>query len=295
MIEAPPVRTADLEPPEHDRTTTLAAILATSETGARRPGTGRLFIESTLFTGVGLIVSRSLGLEPSGVFALFLAAGALGSRAKEILRASERDGGSRASTHLLTLFAGISLAYAAATAVRPPEDVVHAFAFALEAADVGSESLLGRPFPGVFPLLGHNLVVLATIMVLSFVYRSFGALVAVAWNAAVWGVVLTSLVRRAVDGGDGAPALILSLAILPHLALEAYAYVVGALAGARLGLQLTRRARLELPLRSATTAVVALLLAAVLESTVPSALQGWFEDSTSASVVRCTEGERWNS
>ncbi|MEO1232762.1 MAG: stage II sporulation protein M [Myxococcota bacterium] len=294
MIAGPPSRTEDLEPPGHDRTTTLAALLTSNSARDRDlPGLRWLFFEAALFTGVSLVVSQGLGLEQPGVIALFLAAGALGSRAKEILHLSETAAESRASTQLLALFAGISLAYAGAAATLPAPEVARSFAFALEAADVDGGHLLERAFPGVAPVFGHNLVVLATVMVLSFVYRSFGALLAVAWNAAVWGTVLTVLLRRAVDAGDGATALVLGLAILPHLGLEAYGYVVGGLAGARLGRQLTRRTRLALPFRAAGTAAATLLLAAIVEATVPPTLRGWLDDSTSTRAVRCMEAERW--
>ena len=77
----------------------------------------------------------------------------------------------------------------------------HDFAFALEAAHAGSDDLFTRRYPGLVPLLGHNFSVLAAIVVLSVIYRTYGALLALAWNASVWGLVLTALSVRAVGAG----------------------------------------------------------------------------------------------
>ena len=68
-------------------------------------------------------------------------------------------------------------------------------------------------------------------------FAAYGAMLVVAWNACVWTFVLTELTTRALP--DGAASLWQTLsfsllvlgAVLPHLLLEASAYVIASLAG----------------------------------------------------------------
>lgn len=289
----PPSIPAELNPPEHDRTTTLAALAREAEGPTR---VAQLFIEAALFTGIGVLMALALGIEQPGVISIFLAAGALGSRAKEILRTAEEDDSHRAPAELLALFAGVTLAYSALTLWLGADGTRDAFAFALDAAHAGTDDLLHRHFPAMWPLFGHNLAVLGTVVVLSVVYRSYGALLALAWNASVWGVVLTSLVLRSSLEGGGWPLLVVGLGLLPHLALEALAYVVAALAGARLGRALTRRSAFDAPIRPFGAAVATLLLASLIESTVPPTLSSWAAQASRTDLpTRVEATEPWAS
>lgn len=270
-------------PPCRDRTTTLAAFFDPEEGGARRPF-ARLVGEAAVYTGIGVFLTQTLDVDQPGVLSIFLASGALGSRAKEILRRSEDDDGSPALLDLFALFLGTMLAYAVTAWVLGPLGTERAFGFALEAAGARQDSLLDRSFPDAVSLVGHNFAVLGAVVVLSLVYRTYGALLALTWNAAVWGVVLASLVGRALEAQFLAAAAV-ALGVLPHLGLEAWAYVAGALAGARVGRRLTLQAEFRIPFRPFRIAALALVAAAVLEATVPE----WVADrvvATAASEVR---------
>ena len=266
---APPER-SPWGPAPHDGTTTLAAI-AGDELGEGRARAGRLVVEASGFTIIGVFLARALGLEQAGLLSIFLAAGALGSRAKKILHAAEEGDGATAVRDLLALFGGTMLAYAFVAVVFGAAGTERAFGFALEAAGAGGDDLLTRPFPGALPVLGHNLAVLAAVVVLSLVYRIYGALLALTWNAAVWGVVLVYLGFRVTAPSE---ALAVALGVLPHLGLEAFAYVVGGLAGARVGRGLTMQVKFHVPLRAFGLAAASLALAAVLESQLPRWVAG---------------------
>lgn len=281
---APP---PSLDPAEPDRTTTLAAF-ADEELGEGGGRGARLLGEALVFTGVGVLLTRALDVEQPGVLSLFLAAGATSSRAKEILRASEEGAGCRPASDLLAMFFGVTLAYVAAGLVLGPESTARDFAFALEAARAGTDDLLHRRFPGPLPLLGHNLAVLAGIVVLSVVYRTYGALLALTWNACVWGLLVATLTLRSIDAPGGSGRLLLAgLALVPHLALEAFAYASGSLAGARLGRRLTLKVGLRVPFRSFGVAILAVAVASLVEAHLPAlVLQGLRGPSAPAASVR---------
>lgn len=263
---------AGAEPLPHDATTTLAAFSAVDlGEGARRAG--RLFAEALLFTLVGVALTQALDVDQPGVLSLFLAAGALGSRAKQILKWAEDNDPLPAARDLFALFAGMMFAYAMVALWLGESGVAHDFAFALEAAQTGSDDLLNRQFPRLLPLLGHNLSVLVAIVILSFVYRTYGALLALAWNASVWGMVVTALAVRAVSGsGDHWAVVVAGFALLPHLVLEAFAYSLGSLAGAGLGRRLTMQSDFQIGSRTFLAAAAVVVLAAMVESLLPGAV-----------------------
>ena len=66
--------------------------------------------------------------------------------------------------------------------------------------------------------------------------------------------------------------LFVGLGLLPHLALEAFAYSVGAVAGADLGRRLTMQADLQIESRSFVIAGAVLAVASALEAFLPGAV-----------------------
>jgi uncharacterized membrane protein SpoIIM required for sporulation len=75
-------------------------------------------------------------------------------------------------------------------------------------------------------------MVLASGVLLSFLYRGYATLLLLAWNAAVWGLTLTLLFRQsflAESGMNIVPLCLGIAALLPHLLLEATAYILGSI------------------------------------------------------------------
>lgn len=203
----------------------------------------RLWFQSLASSIVGLIVCVALGLENPGFASVFLVSVALADRCNALLaenRANILDrhmpsGQANRLTafSLLAMFAGIVVAYIAAALHFGATGVESAFGFALDAAQLHSDTLLTRRFDSFVSIAGHNFVVLMCVAVLSFIYRATGALFAIAWNACVWGYVVTVLVWRGTEATQmPSPAFvaIAATALFPHLVLEGFAYVLAALA-----------------------------------------------------------------
>lgn len=181
----------------------------------------------------------------------------------------------RTALGLVALFAGMLVVFVALAAWQqraggPGPDLVG-----------GARGILDRRFDaGVATLLSHNLVTLAVLMLVGFVYRTYGALLALGWNAAHWATVLTILVLRGLPDSDAHPVVFVTVsaaAVLPHLLAEAAAYVVGTLGAIFASRAITRYAasdpRLGRVLRAVLTLVAVaaalLILAAVVEQNVP--------------------------
>ena len=211
-----------------------------------------LFAEAVVAAVVAVLLPRVLGLDEPGLIALFLTSAGLSSRMHGLLAenreavwtsssssssSSSADANRRTTLAILTLFAGILTTFVVATLLLGPAQAAHEFAFALRAADVSNDTLLGDRFGSVGSVgsvLAHNLVVAVALFLLAVVFRAYGALLALTWNAAVWGTVLTLLVERRAAQPDGPAlpsALLAVVAVFPHLVIEGAADVVVALAG----------------------------------------------------------------
>ena len=79
----------------------------------------------------------------------------------------------------------------------------------------------------------NNMAVLGGTLVLTLFFRLGGALLILAWNASVWGVVFVYFAKAQAASGALALfsyALIFS-AVIPHVLLETLGYILAALAG----------------------------------------------------------------
>jgi hypothetical protein len=226
----------DHEPGDHQLTTTLAAVTYGE---AFRSHPGWLGIEAAGFTAVALMFGHAVGHQHAGIVAIFLASASLSSRFKQIASAAERGARGRqgwalvrGATVVLALFMGMLITFGAYAWLIGPTAAAERFPFAgAGAADTALHADRFRPGLG---LVGHNLLVLLSAFVLAFVYRTFGALLALSWNACAWAVVVAAWADSA--GGWW------MVALLPHLLLEALAYALAGLAGIRAGVYILRRA-----------------------------------------------------
>jgi hypothetical protein len=248
-----------------------------------------LFAEAVVAAVVAVLLPRVLGLDEPGLIALFLTSAGLSARMHGLLAENREavwtsstptDANRRTTFAILTLFAGILTTFVVATLLLGPTQAAQEFAFALRAADVTNDTLLHDRFGsvgGVGGVLAHNLVVAVALFLLAVVFRAYGALLALTWNAAVWGTVLTLLVERRAAQPHGAAlpsALLAVVAVFPHLVIEGAADVVVALAGifaskGLLSYELNdkRLARvLGAVLRLLFVAVIALGVAAIVET-----------------------------
>lgn len=202
-----------------------------------------LTVEALIYVGASLVIARFLGVEESGVFSICLSSAVLSPRLMQLLEENRRRiweiGYKSWKTNILTagsitaIFLGTIIAYVVAAVWLESADVLRIFRFALHAAGLGTDSILTRRFDGFLPIFSHNFIVLWAVVCISFIYRTYGALVAIVWNACVWGLVLTFLVRRGLSVTEGSSVGFIATsigAIFPHLLLEGGAYVVAAMA-----------------------------------------------------------------
>lgn len=80
-------------------------------------------------------------------------------------------------------------------------------------------------------LFFHNASILITGALLAVVYRAGGLVLILAWNALHWAEAIFSYIQQVRIEVGLSKAGLLFLAILPHLVLEALAYVIAGLAG----------------------------------------------------------------
>ncbi len=247
----------------------------------------RLWFMSFLFGLVGVYVCFVLGLDQAGFISLFFLATSLSDAFNEILRENREEifqqgipvryANAKTASSVLAIFLGIVVVYVIAAVYWGRTGAEANFGFVLDAAGLQGDTLLSRRFDSFTGLLSHNFLVLTAVWLLAFVYRSFGALLALTWNACIWGFVLTVLVWRGMDVSDTSVVAFVAIALaelLPHLALEGFAYVLAALAAIYLsralfkyglGHPITRRVT-RTSFNHLLLGAVSLFLAAVVES-----------------------------
>jgi hypothetical protein len=219
--------------------TTASAVLPSqlADVPARRAA--QLICEACLYTVLSCSVLLLLGLAEGGLISIFLVAAPLTDRlvvlleenrsAIYVLQRGSRRANQRAAAGLLCLFVGIAVGYAAVAVWLGEGQTARVFAFAIGAADLRGEQFLQRRFELPLAILANNVRVALVVFCLGFVYRAYGGMLALAWNACIWASVLTVLVLRVGSAPAGVRAL-LAAAVLPHLILEAVSYVFVALA-----------------------------------------------------------------
>lgn len=250
----------------------------------------RLFIEAILYTKCAFFIADAFGTPQSGFFAIFLGAAGLTRRFGEILDENRRDIFNRGRSslranavsagHVLSIFLGAFCVFVTAALLLGETGMARAFGFVIEMARLGNQTIVTRTFAAIIPLFLHNALVLVAFFALSLVYRIYGALLALFWNACVWGLVLAFLIRRGMLASELHPFLFVSgsiLAVLPHLVLEAAGYIVGSLAAIFLSKSIFKHSPREPAFWSVMSAVavlsaialVCLFLGACVEATLP--------------------------
>ena len=234
------------------------------------PGVGWLLAEGLWLALFGAAFAVWLFPSEASLVAVFLVAIASVDSLERLLVENRRriyeDGERplRANLHicalLLALFAGTTVGFSLLGLFLPLDLVELLFAKQLEGYGA---NFPGLQFGGAAPLLKANLFVLFFFVIALF-FRQGGVMLAVAWNAGVWGATCGWLART----WDGGPPLVeawfrVAGTCLPHLALEAAAFVLAGLAGVFLSKGLLRHALDSEPVRSIATSAAALLAVAV--------------------------------
>ena len=190
----------------------------------------QLTLEGFFFVALSIAIVYALGVQEGGLISMFLCGAALATRFNLIML--ESTGRSKA-VDIMALFVGIFVAYISVALIIEMKHLHWLFGFVMDAANLHAGSTIEtRNFSDFTGILFHNCMVLLTVFWLAFIYRSYGGLLVLSWNACVWGLTLTLLIRQSFGFSDAdslVSVVIAWVAVLPHLGFEAWAYIVGAL------------------------------------------------------------------
>lgn len=254
------------------------------------PASDRRIFGAALLAGlVGILAGALLFPSHASLVGVFLVGLSQGPVVEGLLDRNRDDiwarrvrsvtANTRLARSLLALFLGVFLAYVVAVQAAPFPRIEGLFGTQL--GGFASGSLRDVHFGSPGELVARNGAVMVVCFVTAVLYRSGGMLLVLAWNASRWGVIFSWVARVGADEGGAAPSLARTLAAtLPHLALEATAYILVAMGGVFVA-RGARRHRLGSPelaqvagavLRIVAAGAVLLVAAAAVEATVAPAL-----------------------
>lgn len=181
------------------------------------------------------LVPRLIGSSESGLIAIFLFSAALTTRFNVVLADINFK---NEAIDILALFTGLLWAFVAVTVTTPPEVLQKSYGLLMEIAGI-SPNATWVPVPLDFSeTFFHNSAVLVTVFVLSFLYRGYAAVLILSWNACVWGLSLAFVTMAHSQDATGIEIIFVAArtaaALLPHLALEALAYICVSLSAIKL-------------------------------------------------------------
>lgn len=198
-----------------------------------------LFAEAALVTAVSIYLPVILRLDHAGLISVFLVSAALSDRLTLVLEENRQDirvrnrGGWESNiataVAILFMFFGMTASYGVVAYTINEAAVTSAFSFTSQLAGLEGANLLTRDFGSIGSVLFHNFGVVVVIAFLSFLYRSYGAMLVLAWNACVWGFVFSVLTvqgYRADVLADARSVAVAYAGMFPHLTLETLAYVL---------------------------------------------------------------------
>jgi len=208
---------------------------------------GHLLSESFMLMLIALLFPFALGLEQGGMIALFLVSASLMRRIQQLLDENRnniwvKQRGSWRSNRIsamsvLAMFIGLFLANilfaSVLVAIGAEQRMKHFFDFVLKTEHLHAGQVLSARFSSFGAILANNYIVLLTTYLLAFLYRAFGMVLVICWNACVWAVVLFSVFRMAWLHTKVSFFSFFGRAVgamVPHLLLEALAYILAALA-----------------------------------------------------------------
>lgn len=138
---------------------------------------------------------------------------------------------------LLVIFIGIMLGYGIVTLFLKPETTVILLDKQLGTyRNIGPEFSLVNINFGTFPqLLKHNFSVLLIVLFFALLYRTGGILLIIVWNASVWGVTFSYIVKNIIQISGIKKGLFTLLftyfSVFLHLITESSAYILCAMTG----------------------------------------------------------------
>ena len=230
----------------------IAAVINFVQSPNKLFGDGLLFVEALILTLISVYAVRLIGVPEPGLIGIVLASAAMTPRLNQILELnrariwSGEGNGRRVNLASmisgLSLFSGMFVAFMIIGIASSDAVLIKDFNFIVTRIQLDTNTVLSpERFSQGVSIFQHNLSVLITLALMSFVYRSLGAMFALGWNAGVWGVtiVLFMVVGRDTELNTVVYGTMILIAIFPHLIVEAASYLIGALAAIFLSRGLT--------------------------------------------------------
>jgi len=268
--------------------TLIGSLFMVDLEGPLRRRCGWLAAQSAGFTLVAFSIPRTLQLDFPGLISVFLLAASLRDplvglldENRDRIWAQEEPApvvNRTTSFSVLALFLGAFSGYLLISQWLLPQSLESTFGVVLDAASVPPDgSLLQHDhFGSMSSILGHNLSVMVGIFAISTVYRAYGAMLVLSWNAAVWATVLSVLGTRAVESVSASGLVAVAgaaVGILPHLTAEALGFCIAATGAIFGSVGLSKYGLGDPRLRRVMLAVGKLMLVAVGLLTVAAALE----------------------
>ena len=230
----------------------IAAVINFVQSPNKLFGDGLLFVEALILTLISVYAVRLIGVPEPGLIGIVLASAAMTpslNQIRELNRAriwSGEGNGRRVNLASmisgLSLFSGMFVAFMAIGIVSSDAVLIKDFNFIVTRIQLDTNTVLSpERFSQGVSIFQHNLSVLITLALMSFVYRSLGAMFALGWNAGVWGVTIVLFMGggRDTELNTVVYGSMILIAIIPHLIVEAASYLIGALAAIFLSRGLT--------------------------------------------------------
>ena len=230
----------------------IAAVINFVQSPNKLFGDGLLFVEALILTLISVYAVRLIGVPEPGLIGIVLASAAMTPRLNQILELnrariwSGEGNGRRVNLASmisgLSLFSGMFVAFMAIGIVSSDAVLIKDFNFIVTRIQLDTNTVLSpERFSQGVSIFQHNLSVLITLALMSFVYRSLGAMFALGWNAGVWGVTIVLCMGggRDTELNTVVYGPMILIAIIPHLIVEAASYLIGALAAIFLSRGLT--------------------------------------------------------
>ena len=221
----------------------IAAVINFVQPPNKFFGDGLLFVEALILTLISVYAVRLIGVPEPGLIGIVLASAAMTPRLNQILELnrariwSGEGNGRRVNLASmisgLSLFSGMFVAFMIIGIASSDAVLIKDFNFIVTRIQLDTNTVLSpERFSQGVSIFQHNLSVLITLALMSFVYRSLGAMFALGWNAGVWGVTIVLFMGggRDTELDTVVYGTMILIAIIPHLIVEAASYLVGALA-----------------------------------------------------------------
>jgi len=205
------------------------------------PGPAHLLFEGAFAAVLGILFAAGLFPREASLFSVFLVSLSAHDSMERILNwnrwAIVKRGRPPAEANLrlilllASIFTGTTIGWSAMGLTLAPNQVRALFSHQVSVQRVLFPDIYFGDFISIFQ---HNLFVMLFFFIIALPFRRGGVMLAIAWNASVWGATFGVMAREWASA-EGLRLIStwprVMAAVVPHMTLEATAYVLAGLAG----------------------------------------------------------------